>query len=68
MTKIQDSMFEGLCYHGNKSVILLFNSMFRTTLEVPTKLYYVEITLASEKLRLFSHNRTDFWLPNFGFF
>ena len=32
-------MFEGFCYHGNKSTILLFYSMFRTTPEVSSKLY-----------------------------
>ena len=31
------------CYHGNKSTILLFYSIFRTTLEVSTKVYFVEI-------------------------
>ena len=32
------------CYHDNKSTILLFNSSFRTTPEVSTKLYFVEIS------------------------
>ena len=32
------------CYHGNKSTILLFNSVFRTTPEVSIKLYFVEIS------------------------
>ena len=32
------------CHHGNKSTILLFNSIFRTTLEVSSKLYFVEIS------------------------
>ena len=27
------------CYHGNKSTILLFYSIFRTTAEVSSKLY-----------------------------
>ena len=31
------------CYHGNKSTILLFNSIFRTTPVVSSKLYFVEI-------------------------
>ena len=31
------------CYHGNKSTILLFYSIFRTTAEVSSKLYFVEI-------------------------
>ena len=45
------------CCHGNKSTILLFNSIFRTTLEVSTKLYFVEISKVSEKLSLFNHKR-----------
>ena len=60
-------MFGGLCYHGNKSTILLFYSIFRTTPETSSKLYFVEICQVSEKLWLFSHKRADFWLPNFGF-
>ena len=60
-------MFEGLCYHGNKSTILLFYSIFRTTPEVSSELYFVEICQVSEKLWLFNHKRADFWLPNFGF-
>ena len=32
------------CYHGNKSTILLFNSIFRTTPEVSSKLYFVQIS------------------------
>ena len=41
--------------------------MFRTTPEVSSKLYFVEICQVSEKLWLFNHKRADFWLPNFGF-
>ena len=55
------------CYHGNKSTILLLNSMFRATPEVSSKLYFVEISKVSEKLWFFNHKRADFWLPNFGF-
>ena len=36
-------MFEGFCCHGNESTILLFYSIFRTTPEVSSKLYFVEI-------------------------
>ena len=32
------------CYHGNKSTILLLNSIFRATPEVSSKLYFVEIS------------------------
>ena len=31
------------CYHGNKSTILLFYSIFRKTPEVSSKLYFVEV-------------------------
>ena len=53
------------CYHGNKSSILHFYSNFRTTPEVFSKLYFVEICSVSEKLWLFNHKRADFWLPKF---
>ena len=56
-----------VCYHGNKSTILLFYSIFRTTPEVSSKLYFLEICCVSEKLWLFNHKRADFWLPNFLF-
>ena len=55
------------CYHGNKSTILLFYSIFRTTSEVASKLYFVEICQVSEKLWFFNHKRAEFWFPNFGF-
>ena len=41
--------------------------LFRTTLEVSSKLYFVEICQVSEKLWLFNHKRADFWLPDSGF-
>ena len=47
-------------YHGNKSTILLFYSIFGTTPEVSSKLYFVEICEVSEKLWLFNHKRADF--------
>ena len=31
------------CHHGNTSTVLLFYSLFRTTPEVSSKLYFVEI-------------------------
>ena len=58
-------MFEGLCYHGNKSTILLFNSIFMTTPEVSSKLYFVEISYVSEKLWLFNDKRADFLASKF---
>ena len=36
--------FEVFCYHDNKSAILLFNSIFRTSPEISSKLYFVEIS------------------------
>ena len=35
-------MFEGFCYHGNKFTNLLFYSIFRTTAEVSSKLYFLK--------------------------
>ena len=46
---------------------LAFYSIFRTTPEVSSKLYFVEICQVSEKLWLFNHKRAGFWLSNFGF-
>ena len=43
------------CCHGNKSAILFFNSIFRTTLAVSG-----ETNLVLEKLWLFNHKRADF--------
>ena len=40
------------CYHGNTSTVLLFYSIFRTTPEVSSKLYFVEVCQVSEKLWL----------------
>ena len=51
--------------HGNKSIILLFYSIFRTTPEVSSKLYFVEICQVSEKLWLFNHERADFLASKF---
>ena len=59
--------FEGLLLPWQQSTILLFYSIFRTTLEVSSKLYFVEICQVSEKLWLFNHKRADFCLPNFDF-
>ena len=61
-------MFEGFFYHGNKSTILLFNSIFRTTPEVSSKLDFVEISCVSEKLWLFNHRRADFLASEFSLF
>ena len=44
-----------------------FYSIFRTTPEVSSKLYFVEICYVSEKLWLFNYKRADFWLSNFEF-
>ena len=67
MVEFKIQCLKVFCYHGNKSTILLFNSIFRTVPEVFSKLYFVEICYVSEKLWLFNHKRADFWLPNFGF-
>ena len=36
------------CCYGNKSTILLFSSIFRTTPEVSSKFYFVEMSKVSE--------------------
>ena len=56
-------MFEGLLLPWKQIYHLAFYSIFRTTPEVPSKLYFVEICQVSEKLWLFNHKRADFWLP-----
>ena len=60
-------MFEGLLLPWQKSTILLFFSIFRTTPEGSSKLYLVEICYLSEKLWPFNHKRADFWFKNLGF-
>ena len=60
-------MFEGILLPWQQIYHLAFHSIFRTTHEVSSKLYFVEICQVSEKLLLFNHKRADFWLPNFGF-
>ena len=47
--------------------LLFFYSIFRTTPEVSSELYFVEICQVLEKLWLFDHKIADFWPPNFGF-
>ena len=60
-------MFEGLLLPWQQIYHLAFYSVFRTTLEVSSKRYFVEICYVSEKLWLFNHKTADFWLPKFGF-
>ena len=60
-------MFEGLLLPWQQIYHLAYLFNFRTTPEVSSKLYFVEICQVSEKLWLFNHKRADFWLPNFGF-
>ena len=62
------SVLKIFCCHGNKSTILPFNPIFRTTPEVSTKLYFVEICQVSEKLWLFNHKRADFLASKFWIF
>ena len=42
LVKFEVQCLKVFCYHGNRSTILLFNSIFRTS-EVSSKLYFVEI-------------------------
>ena len=44
LVKFKVQCLKVFCYHGNNSTILLFNSSFRTTAEVSSKLYFVEIS------------------------
>ena len=60
-------MFEGLLLPWQQICHIAFNSIFRTTPDVSSRLYFVEICQVSEKLWLFNHKRADFWLPDFGF-
>ena len=60
-------MFEGLLLLWQEIYYLACYSIFRTTPEVSSKLYFVELCQVLEKLWLFSHKRADLWLPNFGF-
>ena len=56
--RLNMTRFEGLLlqqiYH------IAFHSIFRTTPEVSTKLYFVEISLREVMLWLFNHKRSDF--------
>ena len=65
--KVNGQCLKVFCYHGIKSTNFLFYSIFRTTHEVSSKLYFVEICHVSEKLWFFNHKRAEFWIPNFGF-
>ena len=58
-------MFEGLLLPWQQIYHIAFNSIFRATPEVSTKLYNVGITQVSEKLRLFNHQRADFLASKF---
>ena len=43
LVEIKVQRLMAFCYHGNKSTVLLFYWIFRTTPEVSSKLYFVEI-------------------------
>ena len=53
-------MFEGLLLPWQRIYHLVFLFNFRTTPEVSSKFYFVEICLVSEKLWLFNRKRADF--------
>ena len=65
LVEVKVQCLKVFCCHGNKSTILLFNSIFRTTPEISTKLYFVEISYVSEMLWLFNHKRADFLASKF---
>ena len=54
------------CYYGNKSTILLFNSIFKTTTEISTKLYFVKISKSQRNYCFLITKELIFWLSNFG--
>ena len=54
------------CCHGNKSTILPFKLIFRTTPEVSSKLYFVEKSQRSYGFLI--TKELIFWLPNLGIF
>ena len=62
------SMFEGLLLPWQQIYHLAFNSIFRKTPAVSSKLYFFEISQVSEKLWLFNHKRADFFASRFGDF
>ena len=61
-------MFEGLLLPWQQGYHLAFNSIFRTTPEVSSKFYFVEISYVSEKVWLFNHKRADFLASKFWIF
>ena len=68
MNALKVQCLKVFCYNGNKSTILLFNSSFRTTPEISTKLYFAEISEVLEKLWLFNHKTVDFLASKFWIF
>ena len=52
-------MFEGLLLTLQQIYHLAFYSIFRTSPEVSSKFYFVEISEVYEKLWLFNHKRAD---------
>ena len=61
-------MFEGLLLPWQRIYHLAINPIFRTTPEVSTKLYFVEISPVSEKLFSFNHEKADFLASKFWIF
>ena len=66
LVEFQIQCLKVFCYHGNKSTILLFNLIFRTTPEVSTKLYFVEISLRD--VMAFNRKGADFLASKFWIF
>ena len=59
LVKFKVQCLKVFCYQGKKSIILLFYLILRTVPEVSSKLYFVEVREASEKLWLFNHGRAQ---------
>ena len=54
------------CYHGNKSTILLFNSIFRKTLKFLVNFTLLKYVTSQRSYGLLITEEPIFWLSNFG--
>ena len=60
-------MFERLLLLWQQIYHFAFNSIFRTTPEVSSKLTLLKYVKSQRSYGFLNHKRADFWLPNFGF-
>ena len=64
--RIKVQCLKVFCYQGNKSTILLFYLIFRTTFDVSSKLHFAEICSSRRSYGILI-TKADFWIPNFLF-